>query len=210
MAYVLGFFTADGSMLKNKRGGHFIGFQITDKGLLYAIRKALGSNHKITVRNRDENYKKSYRLQIGSKEFFSDLIKIGLTQAKSKTIKLPDIPDVFLADFLRGYFDGDGNIVSGVFKRKNRKSLQKYFRLRFTSGSRTILENIEERLKNLLGLNGSILFYGNAWRLGYSDKNSVRVCNFMYKEIREKKLIYLERKYRIFQKFISRQTAGVA
>jgi hypothetical protein len=35
MAYVLGFFTADGSMIRNKRGAHFIEFQITDKNLLY-------------------------------------------------------------------------------------------------------------------------------------------------------------------------------
>jgi hypothetical protein len=30
MAYVLGFFTADGNMLKNKRGAHFIEFNTTD------------------------------------------------------------------------------------------------------------------------------------------------------------------------------------
>jgi hypothetical protein len=35
MAYVLGFFTADGNMLKNKRGAHFIEFNTTDyKGFL--------------------------------------------------------------------------------------------------------------------------------------------------------------------------------
>jgi len=34
MAYVLGFFTADGSMIRNKRGTCFIELEITDKELL--------------------------------------------------------------------------------------------------------------------------------------------------------------------------------
>lgn len=48
MAYVLGFFTADGSMYKTKRGTHFIDFQITDKELLEGIRDALSSNHNFS------------------------------------------------------------------------------------------------------------------------------------------------------------------
>ena len=72
MAYVLGFFTADGNMIKNKRGAHFIEFEITDKDLLHAIRGLLESNHKITERKRRDSWKKAYRLQIGSKVIFND------------------------------------------------------------------------------------------------------------------------------------------
>jgi DNA-binding transcriptional regulator WhiA len=39
MAYILGFFTADGSMFKNKRGSYFVEFEITDKELLEKIKK---------------------------------------------------------------------------------------------------------------------------------------------------------------------------
>lgn len=52
MAYILGFFCADGSMIRNKRGAHFIDFQITDGDLLFKIRKAFGSNHKIGTRKK--------------------------------------------------------------------------------------------------------------------------------------------------------------
>jgi len=38
MAYVLGFFTADGSMIRNKRGTCFIELEITDKELLEKIK----------------------------------------------------------------------------------------------------------------------------------------------------------------------------
>src|SRR3989344_4542443 len=110
MAYVLGFFAADGNMIKNKRGAHFIEFQITDRDILNQIKNLLGSNHKISIRDRNKKWKKSYRLQLGSKEIFNDLIKLGMVPRKSNILKFPKIPDVYLADFVRGYFDGDGHV----------------------------------------------------------------------------------------------------
>jgi len=71
MAYVLGFFAADGSMVKNKRGAHFIDFHINDGELLDKIRLTLDSNHKISIQDgRNKNWKSCYRLQIGSKEIY--------------------------------------------------------------------------------------------------------------------------------------------
>jgi len=43
MAYVLGFFAADGYITVNKRGGQFWCIQITDKKLLVSIREAIKS-----------------------------------------------------------------------------------------------------------------------------------------------------------------------
>ena len=53
MAYVLGFFCADGSMITNKRGSHYLEYYITDKDLIFKIKKALGSNHKISEKQRE-------------------------------------------------------------------------------------------------------------------------------------------------------------
>ena len=47
MAYVLGFFAADGSMYKKSHGGHYIEFQITDGDLVKKIRRLLGSDNSI-------------------------------------------------------------------------------------------------------------------------------------------------------------------
>lgn len=146
MAYVLGFFTADGSMTKNKRGAHFIEFEITDKDLLYEIRRLLSSNHKITKISRNVRWKNLYRLQIGSKEIFSDLLKIGLTPVKSKTVKLAKVPGKYFNYFVRGYFDGDGCISSGIYNRKDRKGTKHVIISRFTSGRRVFLQNLLERL----------------------------------------------------------------
>ena len=199
MAYVLGFFTADGTMIKNKRGAHFIELQITDKDLLYKIRKLLRSNHKITERKRDNKWKKSYRLQIGSKEIFNDLLRLGLTPNKSKTIDLPFISDKYLSDFVRGYFDGDGNVVSGYFNKSDRKRKSYVLYTRFTSGSKSILNSLKNNLSRLIEVTGSIHNKDNTWRLNYSINDSKRLFRFMYSDNKVKNLIYLKRKYNIYK-----------
>lgn len=205
MAYVLGFFTADGTMIKNKRGAHFIEFQITDKKLLREIRRVLGSNHKITTREKNnKKWKTSYRLQIGSKTIFNDLSNLGLTSAKSKTIRLPKVPDRYFSHFVRGYFDGDGNVVSGYFRRSDRKNKSWTLLTRFTSGSKLFLEGLKAKLTSLTEIKGSLLYYGDAWRLSYSTNDSKKLFNFIYNRGRVENLIYLERKHK---KFLS---AGVA
>jgi hypothetical protein len=62
MAYVLGFFAADGYITHNKRGASFWSIQIVDKKLLYEIRKVTGSEHAISERIRGGNESTMYRL----------------------------------------------------------------------------------------------------------------------------------------------------
>src|SRR3989338_3082079 len=81
MGYVLGLFAADGSMYKNRRGACFLDFHSTDKTIIIDVRKIFKSNHKITHRKGSLRHKTIYRLQIGSKEIFNDLICLGLTPA---------------------------------------------------------------------------------------------------------------------------------
>lgn len=198
MAYILGFFAADGSMYRTNRGTHFIEFQITDGDLLRSIGVILNSNHKITIRHRASKWKPIYRLQIGSKSIFKDLENFGFTQNKSKTIRLPKIPDQYFPDFLRGYFDGDGNVIFGYFKKSDRKSLSKAFLTRFTSGSRLFLVDIQERLLKF-SISGSLYPHSGAWQLSYSSRASEKLFRLMYRNDNVSGLIYLERKYRIFE-----------
>jgi hypothetical protein len=95
MAYVLGFFAADGSMIKTGRGGHYVEFQITDGGLLEKIRDLLGSNNKIAVRNRNLRWNTIYRLQMGSKIMFNDLGQLGFVPNKTSVMVFPRIPPEF-------------------------------------------------------------------------------------------------------------------
>jgi len=201
MAYILGFFCADGSMIKNKRGAHFIEFGITDKDLLEKIKKSFGSDHRINTRRRKGFI--SYRLQIGSKGMFEDLLKLRLQPRKSKRISLPNVPQKYFSHFSRGYFDGDGSVWCGFQHKNDRRNATKVLSTRFTSSNRNFLETFGTRLADLIHTSGnpSILFYSRAYRLGYSSHDSIRLYNFFYS--RNPKL-YLLRKKKIFEKFMDR------
>lgn len=54
----------------------------------------------------------SYKLLINSKIVYQDLLDLGCHPKKSLTIEMPPIPEKYLCDFVRGYFDGDGWITS--------------------------------------------------------------------------------------------------
>ncbi len=204
MAYILGFFTADGSMAKNKRGAHFIEIEITDKELLEEIRTVLGSNHKITARDRNKKCKISYRLQIGSKEIFSDLLFLGITPCKSKTIRLPKVPNKYFPHFVRGYFDGDGNAIKGYYSRRDRKSKKSVFLTRFISGSKLFIVDLQGRLSDLAGIKGFIYEGDGAWVLNYSIKESEKIFHFMYPLSGTCETLFLKRKKKIFDSFFAK------
>ena len=68
----------------------------------------MDSDHAIS--KRSERSGKVFRIQIGSKEMAEDLFHLGLSVQKVRRIVLPTAPEKFLGDFVRGYFDGDGNL----------------------------------------------------------------------------------------------------
>lgn len=201
MAYVLGFFAADGSMYQTRRGTHYIEFQITDRILLKEIQKLLGSDHKISLRRRKKNiHKDIYRLQIGSRIIFSDLAQLGMTQAKSKTLKLPDIPERYFSHFLRGYFDGDGNVTVGEYARKGSKNKKRIILSGFTCGSGDFLKALYGKIKIMSKVRGGTLYQHNrAYRLYFAIKDSAALYHFMYRDL--KNGLFLSRKKRIFESY---------
>lgn len=204
MAYVLGYFAADGSMYRNPRGAYFIDFVSIDKELIENIKRMFDSRHRISESSSANclNNKRRYHLQIGSKEMFKDIVGIGLTPRKSKIIKLPIIPKEYFADFVRGNFDGDGCVKFAFYKRKGRKKQTVVFCTRFSSGSKIFLEQLLKTLqKNASILGGSVLTKkdkkGDNYELQLSTNDSFRLYDFMYKNV--KKGNFLRRKFNIFQ-----------
>jgi intein-encoded DNA endonuclease-like protein len=205
MAYILGFFCADGSMIKNKRGAHFIDFQIRDRDLLLKIRRALGSNHKIGKRKKKRVDESTiYKLQIGSKDFYEDLLSLGLKQGKSSRLNLPEIPNKYLPDFIRGYFDGDGNVIVGRYRREARNNkFARILRSGFTSGSGAFLKQIKDKLSKAGIIRGGTLYFSNrAWRLYFSINDSKRFYYYIYNKPSRKNKLFLRRKQAIFENFI--------
>lgn len=181
MAYVLGFFAADGSMLLNSRGGSFIEFQITDRSVLEQIQRVTGSNHTISTRTQKTGHKTLYRLQIGSKEWYADLLSLGFTQAKSLTLSFPKVPRKYLAHFVRGYFDGDGCVyLSRLWSRQKNTEIWVFSSL-FTSGSREFLTDLHKTLltQGIVGGHISKKQKGG-YALVLSRHDSLALYRFMY------------------------------
>jgi len=202
MAYVLGFFAADGNVHTNKRGAHFFSLQITDKEIVYLFRDLLSSNHTIGKRIGTKNHKLQYRLQIGSKERCNDLRKLGVKEQKTHTMVLLNVPEKFLFDFVRGYFDGDGNVWVGQMN-KQRKIKHMAIQTVFTSCSLVFFAGLKERLE-MRGIKGGLSCRKGFFRLYYSIHGSLELYRLMYRK--EIKNLYLPRKKAVFEKFIKMQT----
>ncbi|MBU2540259.1 hypothetical protein KJ786_03855 [Patescibacteria group bacterium] len=212
MAYVLGFLYADGDIedVRKSSRTQYITFASVDKGILESIKKALGSEHNLNYRapravtyKNGKTYESSgiYRLRIGSKKMFNDLLKFGLTPRKSLTIKFPNnIPDHYLGHFIRGYFDGDGCIFLQKAKGITKPIIIKKLSVIFTSGSYIFLQGLAEVLKNKLLINHDKIYNSNrAFQLRYSTKDSIKIFGFIYKNCPER--LYLKRKFDIFDEY---------
>lgn len=202
MSYILGFIFADGNIIYTKRNTWFLSIQITDKEILDEIKKEMESSHIISERLNIPKHKKLYRLQIGSKKICENLIKLGITEKKSKTMKFPKVPNKYINDFIRGYFDGDGGIWFGL-KNKNRSSNTFIISTYFTSGSKRFLISLRKILKakNLVG--GSLVNKDRGFELKYSIKDSLLLYKIMYNS---KCALFLKRKKDIFEKYIKMQS----
>lgn len=199
MAYVLGFLFADGNIIATKRGAHFVSFYSSDRVLLQQMKRIMKSNHKLSKRNARSGH--VYRTQIGSKEIFKDLIKLGLTPLKSARMKMPRIPRSCRGSFIRGYFDGDGNVWSGVVN-KSRSCPSRVIRVSFTSASNDFLTNLLMLIKKTdRDLRGGAIYKiknKNCSRLSFSTQDSLRLYKIMYNS---PCTIFLKRKKVIFEKY---------
>lgn len=211
MAYVLGYWYADGSMYPSVRGS-YINITSTDKNTIYKIKGWLGSHHIIRIKNPTwPNGKISFVLRVGNKKLYKSLIKLGLYPNKSLTVRLPDIPDQYSNHFVRGYFDGDGCAYLYMKKGKTRKQILGGFTVTFTSGSKMFLEDLCQYLKFRLELNRDKVYKGHrSFQLKYNTADSMKIFNFMYRECQPD--LYLERKFNIFKQYfkLSKKYGAVA
>ena len=119
-AYILGFICADGHIDRSRLR---VTVSIKDKDILHKIRNAMHSNHPIKEVQRVNPYNGTERkiltlveLMISGTELVKPLFNMGLTTNKTYTLSgdiLKYVPKYLMRDFLRGYFDGDGNVFFG-------------------------------------------------------------------------------------------------
>lgn len=191
-AYLVGLILADGNIGERD-------FSITSKDieLLEKSKAALESKHPISKcigRNL-------YKLCIGNKSMVSDLKSIGITEKKSKTITLPDIPREYFFDFLRGYSDGDGMTLF---------TKQGGLQFKISTGSPFILDDISDTITALLGIDKHHPKTNTQQRretistwyeLTYCGQCALLICEAMYNHC---EYLYLSRKRQSFLDYKSR------
>ena len=116
-AYWLGFLYADGCVRKTKSGSQVVlKLSIKDESHLIRFKNDIESEHRIFHNQSKTISKKGTHsvsnnclIRVNSNEMVSDLINQGCVSRKTFIIDTPNIQERFYKDFIRGYYDGDGN-----------------------------------------------------------------------------------------------------
>lgn len=172
MAYLLGFYAADGCVYSNNNGIKLTLASI-DREFLVTINKLLESNYPIRDYETQQGYKNS-ELRFSSFQIKSDFSKYNIVPKKTYNYKFPNnLKKEFYRDFIRGYFDGDGSISTAG---KNA------IRWQLCSHEKDVLEKIvlffqEEGIEkvNIQKYSGKELYY-----IQYSSVATRKIYNILY------------------------------
>lgn len=187
MAYILGLLITDGNISNSGT----VSLCMNEKELIEKAGEAMGAKHKITA---SKHQKGLFNFHFARTNMVKDLGAICVIPKKSITVKFPVIPELFLTDFIRGVFDGDGSVF---FDSRSKKHP---IRTKFVSSSKEFIEKLELALQKL-GLPARRI-YGQptknaiSYMFRYGHKDSERLFAIMYKDIQNG--IFLERKYNKF------------
>ena len=157
-AYLLGFITADGSIIGKYSSNCAIEVHNDDMALIEFARKEINPTATITECIGDK--KNNCRINFSSKQMCDDLIKYGIVPNKSKIIsKVPEelIPPKLLKFYFRGLIDGDGCI-------------HKDGHISIYSGSYDFIVNVQQCLIKLLGVSCLSIYHGTTWFISWSKK----------------------------------------
>ena len=124
-AYILGLIYADGNNFP-RHNSITISLQESDKAILEKIKKEWeyeGNLRFNPLNSKNPNHKNQYLLNITDEHMSKRLYELGVIDNKSSKIIFPTfLPDNLLSHFVRGYFDGDGNIY--IDKKRNKCQTQ--------------------------------------------------------------------------------------
>ena len=202
LAYAVGLITSDGNLSRDQRHISFVSKNVE---LVQTFQKALGLHHKIQRRARGgERAKKYFYVDFSNKMLYAFLTAIGLTPAKSKTIRSVLVPEKFFADFLRGLFDGDGTFYSYYDTRWPNSFA---FRLSLASASLHFIHWLKNKLTQLYKVKGFIHQGAGVYNLEYTKGDSRILITKMYH--RGRLLFFAQKQYKISQALIKDKKFGL-
>lgn len=199
MAYVLGFFTADGCVEPNLNRISF-SQRKEDVDILEKIRKVMNCWNPLC-------YKKSRNevgLYIHNRYMVDKLIELGFDQNKTSTAQIPsNMPDEYALDYIRGLLDGDGSILLPP-------NYHVYGRIQLL-GTKAVLDQVRFYLINQLRVSSKSQPHKrskvNVYCLNYGAKSDVAsICKALYTDAN----IYMDRKKHYAELVLGAFTRGVS
>lgn len=136
MAWVLGLLCTDGNLSTH---GRRVTFTSIDIDVLEKVKAVMGFEGPISRVNKQSQ---AHRIMICRARIYDDLLALGLTPAKSLTLKWPKVPSQFMRHFLRGVYEGDG---SYCLAGRERSSLK----ISLVSGSDMFIRGVQDELSKL-------------------------------------------------------------
>lgn len=178
----------------------------TDVEHLKNIAQLFAKDVTISIRKWDRKKHPKNRvagtLSIGRVSMVNRLLELGITPAKTKNIRFPDVPDEFLGDFVRGVFEGDGCLTLKLAKKKYLMP-----KINISSGSREFLVVMGERIMRKYKIQYCLYNQGNTWGLEYYSFEAIKTFfDLMYRDTPPNMI--LKRKYDIFIEYF--ESKGVA
>jgi hypothetical protein len=191
MAYILGYWWADGCMrVKKNTGAHEIEIASNDVDHLRAMAKVIGGNHWF---RKVSSACETYSLTFCSKDMYNDLLALGGTPRKSRTIGFPEMPTELVPHFVRGVIDGDGTLSWNG----DRPVLQIY------SGSQQFLHELVRAVEVQTGIPApNVTANRDNWYVKWSTVRAKCLSAWLYVD---NKGLMLERKVAIARQFIAWQ-----
>lgn len=186
MAYILGLWFADGCIYGGKM------FDITlhakDKYILKKVAEELEYEGPLY----DYVDRQAARLNFSCVVIYRDLIALGGTERKSLTVDFPKIPEEYLPDFIRGYFDGDGCAMNLKGHKLNTA---------FTCGSKKFIDKLWDILREKAGIEGGS-YDASCVSIKFGKRDSLKLYDYMYQRDPE---IFLERKRNKFLDYLKEE-----
>lgn len=188
-AYILGLLYADG----NRDGSSntiSICLQERDRDILDKINIEINSNCPLKYidysHRTDQNRVNQWKLSIHNKHLATSLYKYGLVPCKEfKTTFPKQIDHILWKDFIRGYMDGDGCIMSTECRWQ-------------ITGNKPLLLFMKDYIEKILNIHVQEYYHRNhiTYNIRVAGRNQVKkLLDFLYQDAE----LYLERKYNLYQ-----------
>lgn len=204
-AYWLGFIMADGC-ISIQDTGHYLTIELSskDESHISNFLNDISSNAKIRRRTRTLNKtggEKTYEMvstRVFSSDFVDSLVSHGAVPRKTYDMSFGvGVPDEFLCDYVRGYFDGDGSVSLSHVKRPGGR-VDEYLRVTFVCYDESFLKKLQSVLKEK-EIESTIYKDRGYFVLFIRRLDSVRsFFNYIYRDGEQR---FLARKHNVFVSF---------